>query len=109
MSRHKSASAEGILAHLRTGDESEFYTVWTCITVTELPPGSLLQRICPPSRGSELSTKEEHKSRLNYYSTHEIDFCEKNRRGKEESSPSFQTKSKTAVQPFDKNFQLFTL
>ena len=40
------------------------------------------------SRGSGLSTKEEHKSQLNYYSTHEIDFCEKNHRGKDESSPS---------------------
>ena len=76
-----------------------------CITVTELPLCSLLQRISTASRGSGLSTKEEHKSQLNYYSTHEIDFCEKNRRGKDESSPSYQTNKKTAGQPFERNFQ----
>ena len=82
------------------------HRVWTpaCITVTELPLCSLLQRICQPSRGSVLSTKGEHKSQLNYYSTHEIDFCEKNRRGKDESSPSYQTNKKTSSQPFEMNF-----
>ena len=83
--------------HLRTGDESEFYRVWT--------PASLwLNFLYVPfyresaSRGSGLSTKEEHKSQLNYYSTHEIDFCEKNHRGKDESSPSYQTNKKTSSQ-----------